>query len=167
MRSYEECRCYVDHLIAEHRRLHQMLRLARATIVCCSGPDRAVTGADVVRVLRQVRKELEHHFAEEEGDGCLDEAVSNSPSLSAEARRIEAEHPQLLANMDRLIAEAQDCDESVKKRIAVRREFDELCRQLNAHEAAENALLRKGFGTNVNGEENTQSTLTHDVQSAV
>ena len=163
MRNYDECRCYVEHLIAEHRRLHRMLRLARAAIVASRGPDRDATAADVVRILHQVREELDHHFAQEEGGGCLDEVVSHCPSLSSEARRIEAEHPRLLENVDRLIAEALDCDQSVEKRVALEREFDELCRQLDAHEAAENVMLRKGFGANVNGGESAQPTLTHDV----
>ena len=163
MRSYDECRSYVEHLIAEHLRLHKMLRLARAAIIASGGPDRDATGADVVQVLRQVRDELAHHFAEEEGDSCLDEAVSNSSPLLAEARRVEAEHPQLLNNVDRLIAQALDSDQSVEKQVDLGRGFDELCKQLDAHEVAENILLRKGFGTNVNGAENAQPTLTYDV----
>jgi hypothetical protein len=39
----------------------------------------------------------------------------------------------------------------VDGRIAVAREFEELCGQLNAHEAAENALLRRGLGADING----------------
>src|SRR6188474_603770 len=143
MRDYNECRCYVEHLIAEHRRLHRMLRLARAAIVASGGPDRDAPGADIVRVLRQVREELDHHFAQEEAGGCLDEAVSRCPSLSAEAHRIETEHPQLLEGVDRLIAQALDSDQSVETRVALQRGFDNLCMQLNAHEAAENILLRK------------------------
>jgi hypothetical protein len=162
MRSSDECCCYVEHLIAEHRRLHRNLRLARAAIVASGGPDRDATGADIVRVLRQVRDELEHHFAQEEG-GCLDEAVSHCPSLSAEARRIEAEHPQLLANVDALIADALDCDQSLEKQLVLGRAFEELCRQLEAHEAAENVLLRKAFGAAVNGAGNAHSNLTYDV----
>jgi hypothetical protein len=162
MRSYDECRTYVEHLIAEHRRLHRMLRGARAAMIASAGPDREASGADVARVLRQVRDELEHHFAQEESGGCLDEAVSLCPSLSAEARRIEAEHPQLLDHVDRLISQALDADQSVQKQVALGREFDELCRQLEAHEAAENILLRRGFGANGNGGENAQPTLTQD-----
>src|SRR6478609_1685585 len=154
MRDYNECQCYVEHLIAEHRRLHRMLRLAHAAIVASGGPDRDATCADIVRVLRQVREELEHHFAQEESGGCLEEAVSRCPGLSVEAKRIEVEHPQLLENVDRLIAQALDCDQSLENRLCLERGFDELCRQLDAHERAENALLRKGFGVNVNGDEN-------------
>ena len=156
MRTYDECRCYVDHLIAEHRRLHRMLRSARSAMIHASGPDHDATTADIVRMLRQVRDELANHFAEEEGGGCLEEAVSHCPTLSAENRRIEAEHPQLLVSIDRLIAQAMDCDQSVDKRIDLERGFDELCSQLNAHEAAENVLLRKGFGANLNGSDQSR-----------
>ncbi len=115
------------------------------------GSTENVPGANIIQLLGGVRQELAHHFAQEEGGGCLEEAVSRCPSLSDEARRIEAEHPRLLEGIDRLIAQAQDADRSVQGRIQVAREFDELCAQLDAHEGAENALLRKGFGVNVNG----------------
>src|SRR5262245_2694081 len=162
MHSYDDCRCYVDHLIAEHRRLHRLLRTARANIVACGGPDRDATSPHIVQTLRQVRAELERHFAEEEGGGCLDEVVSRCPTLSGEARRIEAEHPQLLTNVDQLIAQALDCNGSAENQVALGRAFDELCRQLDAHEAAENAMLRKGFGADVNGV-HSPPTLTYDV----
>jgi hypothetical protein len=164
MRAYEECRCFVDHLIAEHKRLHRMLRAARSAIMpqdYCEN----VPCADIIKLLGNVRKELEHHFAEEEQGGCLEEAVSRCPSVSDEARHIEAEHPRLLESIDRLIAQAEDSDRSVEGRIAVAREFDELCAQLDAHEGAENALLRKAFGANVNGASEglrLQSKLPYD-----
>jgi len=156
MRNYDECRCYVDHLISEHRRLHRMLHQAHHAIVGAHGPDKDACTGDIVRVLRQMRDELAHHFTEEEGGGCLDEAVSHCPTLSAESRRIEAEHPELLAGVDRLIAQALDSDQSVQTRLELVMGFDELRRQLDAHEAAENSLLRKGFGANMNGANQTQ-----------
>jgi hypothetical protein len=164
MRTYDECRCYVDHLISEHRRLHRMLHEAHRAIVGAHGLDGDASGADIVRVVRQVRDELEHHFAQEEGGGCLEEAVSRCPGLATESRRIEAEHPQLLAGVDRLIAQALDSDQSVQRRIELEVGFEELRRQLDAHETAENALLRKAFGANVNGNgENHSHTLPLDV----
>lgn len=166
MRAYDECRCYVDHLIAEHRRLHRMLRVARNAIMPQGSASGNVPATDIAKLLGEVREELQHHFAQEEGGGCLEEAVSRCPSLSDEVRRIEAEHPLLLVSIDRLIAQARDSDRSVPGRIAVAREFDKLCAQLDAHEGAENALLRKGFGVNINGaaeRPHPESALLHDV----
>jgi hypothetical protein len=100
-----------------------------------------------------VRDELEHHFAEEESGGCMEEAVARCPALSAEADRIEAEHPELLHDVDRLIAQAVDGSHTTEKRVALEEAFDELCRNIDAHEKAENVLLRQGFGANVNGSE--------------
>jgi hypothetical protein len=161
MRDYEECRPYVDHLLAEHRRLHAMLHQARASIVQSGSPDRDASAEDIVRILRHIRGELEHHFAEEEAGGCLDEAVSRCPRLSAEVKRIEAEHPELLLEIDRLVAQALDSEPSVAHVVALERGFDHLCRQLCAHEAAENGILRQAFGVNVNGEESEQPVI-HD-----
>jgi hypothetical protein len=161
MLDYEECRPYVAHLIAEHRRLHAMLHQARAAIVHSGGPDRDASVDDIVRVLRHIRSELAHHFAEEEAGGCMDEAVSCCPRLSAEVKRIEAEHPELLLEIDRLIAQALDTKPSVAHVVALERGFDHLCQQLCAHEAAENGILRQAFGINVNGEEAEQPAI-HD-----
>src|SRR5262245_37229875 len=111
MREHECC-SYVEHLIAEHRRIHRMLRLAHHTIIGAQGSQQDAPPAVVVRVLQQVREELEHHFAQEESGGCLHEAVSRCPPLSAEAHRIEAEHRELLQDVDRLIAQALDTDRS-------------------------------------------------------
>lgn len=166
MRADDECRSYVDHLIAEHKRLHRMLRVARNAIMPPSSATGNVPAADIGKLLGDVRGELQHHFAQEEEGGCLEEAVSRCPSLSGEARRIEAEHPQLMESIDRLIAQARDADRSVQARLAIARQFDELCAQLNAHEGAENALLRKGFGANFTGAadgSNPKSSLLHDV----
>jgi iron-sulfur cluster repair protein YtfE (RIC family) len=135
------------HLIAEHHRIHRMLRLAQDAVWRSGGPNRESPPIDVIQVLRQVRNELARHFMEEESGDYLHDAVARWPSLLADVRQIEAEHPQLLAGVDRLIALAKDCDQSVQERVALAREFDELCRHLGAHEAAENAVLRKEVGT--------------------
>jgi len=139
-----------------------MLHQARQTIVGAHGPDADAGPDDIVTALRQVRHELAHHFNQEEAGGCLEEAVSHCPTLSAESRRIEAEHPRLLARADQLIAEALDSHEPMAKRIAIEQGFEDLRRQLDAHEAAENAVLRKGFGVELNGTNNNH-TLPLDV----
>ena len=159
MQNYDECRTYVEHLLAEHRRLHRMLLHARKAIAGDSEPDRGNWTGKVIRVLRDTRAELKCHFAEEEGGGCLDEAVSFRPLLGPELKRIEAQHPRLLADLDRLIAQVADYNGTIQDRLAVERAFDELCRELHAHEAAENAILQQGFGAIVDADESDLTPL--------
>jgi iron-sulfur cluster repair protein YtfE (RIC family) len=163
MRDYEDCKPYIDHLLAEHRRLHRLIHQTRRSIVESGGPDGDATFANVAQILMRLRNELEHHFAQEESGGCLDEAVSRCPRLSAEANRLEKEHPQHLAELDRLISQAADCQCHAENRVTLQRDFENLCRRLHAHERAENELLVQAFGTSVNGDENGEPTLSLDV----
>jgi iron-sulfur cluster repair protein YtfE (RIC family) len=163
MRDDQECRCYVDHLIAEHRRLRSLLRQMRAEIAHSVGPDELPSFAGVARVLSRLREELEQHFAQEEGGGCLDEAVSRCPRLAGEEKRIEAEHPQILAEIDRLVAQTKTLPPTHPNQLTVQREFDTLCHQLRDHEKAENTLLAQGFGVPVNGDDVGQKPLILDV----
>jgi hypothetical protein len=153
---------YVEHLRAEHRRLHAMLRQTRSIFLQSSSPDCDATTDDVVRVLLQVRSEMTHHFDDEEAGGCLEEAVSRCPHLSGEVTRVQAEHPELLRQIDRLLAQAKDSCNTLVGRLAFARDFDELCLLLHAHEAAENDILRQGFGRLVNGDSESH-TLPLDV----
>jgi len=150
MRDYEECRPYVDHMLAEHRRLHQLLCSMRAGIEQSAGRDCQELFTEVAQCLKLLREELSRHFAEEEGGGCLDEAVSRCPRLSGAQRSIEAEHPLILERVDRLIDEATKLPPNLGNQIAVKDAFNELYVQLCLHERAENALLQEGFGANFN-----------------
>lgn len=163
MRDDQDCRCYVDHVLAEHRRLHALLRQMRAAIASSVGPDEPPTFAGVLAVLTRLREELEQHFAQEDGGGCLEEAVSRCPRLAAEAQRIESEHPQILAELDRLIEGAKSLAPTHPNQLATQRSFDQFCQHVRSHEKAENALLAEGFGVNVNGDESNHTALTMDV----
>ena len=163
MRTDDECRCYIDHIVAQHKRLHSMLRQMRTAIHQSVQPDEHPSFAAIAQILARLREELQHHFAEEEAGGCLDEAVSRCPSLSAEAKRIEAEHADILAQLDRLRDEAGSLAPTPQNQLAIQRDFDQLHRQLHKHEAAENRLLADGFGVQANGDDADYTALIHDV----
>ena len=143
----DECRCYFDHLLAEHRRLHSMLREMRAAIVNSTKPDGEASFAEVAQTLQRLHRELEHHFAQEEAGGCLDEAVSRCPRLSGEAKRVEAEHPDILAEVNGLIQLATSQEPNDESRLAIQKGFERLYQRLLSHEAAENRILAEGFGS--------------------
>jgi len=156
MREDSECRSYVNHLLSEHRRLHHLLRDARRAL---AADGVRMSPTECAKVLCRVRDELRSHFAEEEEGGCLAEAVSRCPALSTEARTIEAQHPALLLRLERLLARVAECDSSAQCRVETLLAFDDLLRELRAHEAAENNVLRRGFGTNVVDEDEVEITL--------
>ena len=163
MRDDTDCRCYVDHLIAEHRRLHGCLRQMRVALAHSLGSGDSPSFAPVEHSLSRLREELARHFAEEDAGGCLEEAVSRCPRLAAEAGRIEAEHPQILADLDRLAAKTRQLAATHEHQLAVERDFERLCQRLREHEKAENSLLAQGFGIAINGEDTARRPLILDV----
>jgi hypothetical protein len=123
MNSYGEAHPSVEHLLAEHRRLHVMLRLARSALLHSGGPKRHETPAEIVRVFRQVRDTFAHHFANEEASKCLEEVAARRPELSEQSRRIQSEHSELLRDTDKLIAQALDSAQTVEDRVAIEKAF--------------------------------------------
>jgi hypothetical protein len=125
----------------------------RSAIVASVQPDETPSFGEIVRILQRLRRELTQHFAEEEGGGCLDEAVSRCPSLSVEYQSIQAEHPQILAQIDALIEQARTSPPTPQNQVAIQGHFARLYKRVQAHEAAENRLLAAGFGRPVTDEE--------------
>ena len=152
MSNFQESDPFVRHLLSEHHRLHEMLQQARQVIAG------AKEASEILPTLQEVREELRRHFIQEEQGGCLEEAASHCPALTPDVQRLEDEHPRLLADLDRLVAQVEDAEPGIQDRLALQNRFMDLCRELHAHEAAENRLLARGFGTNVNGDEIGSST---------
>jgi hypothetical protein len=99
--------------------------------------------------LQALRAELAHHFEEEESGGCMEEAVSHEPHLGPEATRLVREHPELLAQMDRLIKGLRALVRLTASADEVEQDFRNFTEKLLAHEAAENRVLKEGFGIDV------------------
>jgi hypothetical protein len=74
-------------------------------------------------------------------------------------KRIEEEHPEILAHVDRLIDQSQRWEPSPEHQLAMRKAFDRLYLRLRAHERAENQLFAQGFGANLGGVEYDQPGL--------
>ena len=156
MRDYEECRPYVEHLRAEHRRLHALFASARCALSKSGEAESAASSALAAELLTGLRQELQHHFSEEEAGGCLDEAVSLCPRLAGEEKRIEGEHPLILAQVDRLLAQLQSLRATPATWCTLQRELERLFESIQRHEAAENRLLHEAFGITVNGDDSCQ-----------
>ncbi len=138
------CKVYLDHLRAEHLRIQRLVRKIREQLVAHEGSPCVAHLAEAKAELSQLRDELEHHFREEEGGGCLDEALGFKPSLASAVRAIEAEHPQILHAVDRLRLRLDE--PAVAAGVCHwQREIDDLAAMLTAHEDAEARVLEQGF----------------------
>ena len=142
MSNVDECRAYVVHLRIEHRELHGALqRIKHGWTDANAEYDLPI----VVQELRDLRTRLAEHFAEEEGGGCMEEAVGRCPRLGQEADRIEREHPALLAELDEIIARTQLALE-LGQTNQNHQTFRDFAQKLFAHESAENHILEVAFG---------------------
>lgn len=144
MSDQMDCRTYVDHVRLQHHQIHRLLDRLRSAIYGAEGCEIACEDARLL--LGDLRDRLERHFAEEEGGGCVDEAVSLCPRLSKQAQDLDAQHPRLLAAIDRIRAKFEGCSRLGANRRIVELELDEFTRDYAYFEESERSVLREGFG---------------------
>lgn len=75
----------------------------------------------------------------------MEESQTRMPRLSAAVRRVLAEHPRLLAELDRLLDSLVMGDISAAEWRAARRDFETFAAHLLAHERDENAVVQEGY----------------------
>ena len=128
------------HIAEQHHELRQALALI----------DETGDLTRLVPLLRDLRTNLAAHFADEEREDGLAQAVG--PTAPHHLRRLEAllaEHAQLLASLDDLIDRGDSVlNGSVKQIVSDARA---LTRRLARHEAAETALLTDAVYADIGG----------------
>lgn len=123
---------------------HHELRQALAVI------DATEDLARLVPLLRALHGALAAHFADEEREDGLAQAVG--PTAPHHLRRLDAlfaEHAQLLASVDDLIQRGDAVVNDVVKQIVA--DTRDLTRRLARHEAAETALLTDAVFADIGG----------------
>jgi len=149
---------YVDHLLAEHRRLERLIHRTLASIPTWEESDFVGWLPAMRSGLEAVRAELAQHFKEEEAGGCVEEAIARCPGVSQEAQAVLQEHGPILAELDRLIAlcrraQPPTADEARQ----IEHDFRALVRRLRQHEAVENDIMQRAFAVSLeNGVEQPQ-----------
>ncbi|MGE0605843.1 MAG: hemerythrin domain-containing protein [Pirellulales bacterium] len=146
MKPDAECRSYIEHLHAEHRRIQRMIGDVQQAIAAWAEAGSPHGRLDELAArLADLQSELQHHFIEEEAGGCLEESLSHNPSLSDDVKAALLEHPTLLQSLAEIADRLQD-PASAKAPREVQAMFDALATRLRMHEAAEERVLRRGFG---------------------
>lgn len=145
MRNNDNCLPFVEHLHCEHRRLNGVVQQILHAIQAWK--ENRESAAHVQQQLELLRNELRHHFAEEEGEGCLEEAVAHRPSIAGEMRTVQHEHGVLNSELDRIIAQVSAAVPTATEAEKLEQEFLAFTKRLRIHEAAENRILQAGFGS--------------------
>ncbi|EAQ82649.1 hemerythrin domain-containing protein [Blastopirellula marina] len=135
------------HVREEHRQLNVELDKLFA---CCLGDQHGCDSQTDWKKIRErvhrLRENMAHHFREEEEGSCLDEAVARRTTLAPEAREIEREHPELLAELDGLISWLDDEPPLETTLQIARTRLNAFAANLKRHEVREDALIRRGVG---------------------
>ncbi len=143
----------LGHLLAEHHDLFHLMHSvqSRLAIAGLPGPPSPEHRADVLESLHHLREHLGDHFAQEELGGFLEEAVTRMPRLSAAMRSIIAQHPGLLAELDRVIDALTMVEKSrgfaagAKPWSAAVHAFEAFAANMAAHERSENMVVQEGY----------------------
>lgn len=133
----------LGHLLGQHRDLHARLLALRADFAANATH---APPLDAIRHrLTDLRDHLCDHFDQEEQGGFLEESIARMPRLSAAARDVVAEHPQLLAELDALLADLPVGDIREEAWQAAGHGFATFTDHLLAHERNENAVVQQGY----------------------
>ncbi len=139
MRDFFDCQAFVVYLRNEHKQIHDLVSAIEREL---QPFDSSCEPTRVRAGLRRLRDTLGEHFQQEEQGGCMEQAVSCVPRLSADVAEIERDHGSIAKLLDRLI-------ERSGERVTddFRASFRQFAKILRAHEAAENRILHVAFGT--------------------
>jgi hypothetical protein len=137
---------FVEHLLAEHRRLDHMVCSTLSALPSWEEADSTSWPPRVIAGLSAIRAELAQHFAEEEAGGCLEEAVARCPALSTDVRRAQAEHQQLLEVLDELVHDCRNLEKPTRREVlALEQELRALVHKLRLHEGEETRIMQRAF----------------------
>ena len=75
----------------------------------------------------------------------MDYAVSRVPGLAVEVRDLEAEHPQLLADLNRMLTRLRGATPDALDVAEIKQQFDDFVTRMLAHEARESRVVERGF----------------------
>ena len=144
MNGANQCIVYLQHLQAEHHRLNRVLtEIGHRFLEINKSVVEQPILSGLIHRLEELLKELQNHFAEEEGGGCLDEAVARCPSVGPRTSELMQEHPKLAGRLENLIAAMKMGQGDGKEWL---RQFEGFATEIRVHECAENRVLEQAFG---------------------
>lgn len=131
---------------SEHRDLHAAVERIHRELDDVREVDASIQQvSDVTRLVADLRDRLKRHFQQEEQGGYLEEAVVRVPQIAPQATLLQRQHEEFLKAADAMLEHANSNDPAPQIWAALKAGYLLFAKKLNAHEAAENALLGKAF----------------------
>jgi len=143
--EHDECRVYMDHVRLQHRRIQQLIERLRPLVYGAAGCEAAFV--DAKHLLGDLADQFARHVAEEEGGGCLEEALCRCPRLANQGRDVREQYPRIQAEIARIVAKFDGCERLGSASKMVEQELEQLARDLCQLERDERYILREAFGT--------------------
>ena len=134
----------LGHVLAEHQELFHRLTTARQAFAAETPPGPPEV-ASLIACLASLRDHLREHFSQEERGGFLEEAVARMPRLSHAVGAIVAQHPALLAELDKIIVSLPSSVETAASWQEAGQAFAAFTAHMMAHERSENAVVQEGY----------------------
>lgn len=134
----------LGHMLAEHQHLFNRLAMARRAFATESPPNPQELAA-LQACLASLRDYLQEHFTLEERGGFLEESVARMPRLGPAVAALVAQHPTLLAELDKIIASLPSSIESAAVWCQTGQAFAGFAAHMMAHERSENAVVQEGY----------------------
>ena len=137
---------WAKQVLEEHRELRKKVKGLREYI-CEPRPAVGEEGAhswaaNLASQLVNLHDELVRHFRFEDESGMVEDVAEKHPRALVQAEALAGEHPQMLKELRRLMAEALDYSEgNPPEDCPLRRGVCSLLNQLEEHEREENDLI--------------------------
>ena len=103
----------------------------------------------LVSLLNSLASHLQTHFEFEESEDYFSSLSKRAPRLSSEIARLQAEHHELLREVDDMIAKARVAFAEHKQTPTLACQYIEFLKQFEEHEAAEKKLLQEAYNLDI------------------
>ena len=134
----------LDKIRARHHALHQQIRALEQLLEQREEPDEARVREALV-LFEGFEPILEEHFAVEEQGGYFSDVLAVAPRLTRWATRLERNHGDFRARLQRLLELAHNAVDAPDKWSKVISGVAIFLQKLKEHEAEENDLVRQAF----------------------
>ena len=150
MQTSQHNKLFHDQLIEEHKVLHSVLGQilhAMKELSLLEGDEEGwdETLKQALDLIKLMQEHLQEHFAFEEKDGYLIDAIERAPWLSDEADTLEEEHRAFINRLSDIQTRIEKFNSITDDFSEIVEDFSDIVSDLHKHENQENHLMLLAF----------------------